>query len=180
MKPKTIRHILPKETIQRQDKMLEQHEAGVERLKAKIADAESHVAADAGADVTSPGQQAGRVLCRQEVVRRLQALNPNLIYEQSKEWPQFGGIYFNDRTVDPLTMKAIGKRHLCGIPHEIVSEFDIRLVLNEQVPDPTTVLHWRTVPKLEGHIPGYRSTILKLVKGGFISFEGAEREFTIY
>ena len=178
-KAKIRRHILAPKKIQRQDKILEQHELGKQRLKDKIAAAESHVAPDAGRDVTDADQQLGRRLARAEVVRRLQMLNPNLLYDQSKNWPEFGGLYFDDPTIDPLTVKPVGKRHLCGIPHELVAEFDVRLVINEQIPDPATALAWVTVPKLEGHIPGWRSTILKLVKAGLINLTAAELVFEI-
>lgn len=175
----TIKHIVTPEQMKACDALVEQHETGKQRLKDKIAAAESQVAPDGSSDVTSPAAQFGRAMRREDVVRRLQKLNPNLIYEHSKNWPLFGGLYIDDKSIDPLTMKPVGKRHLCGIPHEIVAEFDVRLVLKDRVPDPSIPLNWIEVPQIDGHIPGWRSTILKLVKGGQINLAAAEKEFEI-
>ena len=179
-KSKTIKHILSPEAIQAEDAINEQHEAGVQRLKSKIAEARSHTATDGGADVTNPQQQLGRGMTREAVMAKLQQLNPNLLYEQSRNYPKFGGIYFDDRSVDPITQAPVGKRQLCGIPHEIVAEFDVRLVLNEDVPDPAQPLNWITVPKIDGHIPGWRSTIMKLATKGYISLGAAENLFEVH
>jgi len=178
-KPSIVKSILSPEAIRAGESIEQQHAEGIERLENEITKRESFVAPDGAADVTNPRQQMGRSLMREDVVRKLQKLNPNLIYERSKNFPEFGGLYIQDFGIDDLTMKPIGKRHLCGFPHEAVSEFDVRLVMKERVPDPTIALHWVEVPKLEGHIPGWRSTIMKLVKGGYINLAAAEQEFNI-
>jgi hypothetical protein len=71
------------------------------------------------------------------------------------------------------------KRFLCGIPHEAIAEFDVRIVIEDKVPDPDIALHWIKVPQLDEHIPGWRSTLLKLVKHGVINLAAAEIEFEI-
>lgn len=178
-KSNTIKHIVTPELMQACDQAVEQHETGKQRLKDKIASAESHVAPDGTADVTNAAAQAGRSLLRWKFIDMLQKLNPNLMYEQSKAYPQFGGIYLDDHRTDPVTMLPVGKHQLCGIPHEAVSEFDVRIVLNEEVPDPATPLNWVTVPKIDGHIPGWRSTLLKLVKWNIVNLTEAEKLFKI-
>src|SRR3990167_7189648 len=165
MKPKPIRHILPPEGIRAGESIERQHAEGVQRLKDEIHKRESFVAPDGSADVTDAEQQMGRCLMREVVVAKLQKLNPNLMYERSKNWPEFGGMYIQDYSIDDLTLNMVGKKHLCWFPHTAIAEFDIRLVVNERVPDPTVPMHWLEAPKLEGHIPGWRSTIVKLVKG---------------
>ena len=179
-KPEILKTILSPEAIQAGESMEQQHAQGIQELKDEITKREQFVAPDNGADVASPQNQLGRAMTRADVVRKLQKLNSNLIYEQSKNWPEFGGLYIQDYGFDELTMKPIGKRHLCGFPHDVVAEFDVRIVVKDRVPDPTIPLHWIEVPKLEGHVPGWRSTILKLVKGGYINLTAAEHEFSIY
>lgn len=153
-----------------------------EQVNGEIAKRQSFVAPDGQADVTDAEQQQGRPLLRAELVRKLQKLNPNLMYEQARNYPEFGGLYIENKEIDFATnlIKVSGKKHLCGFPHEVVSEFDVRLVINDRIPDPDIPLHWIEVPQLEGHIPGWRSTIKKLVNGGYINLTAAETEFEIY
>src|SRR5881396_1366294 len=150
----------------------EQHHAETTaQIKGEIAKANAFVAPDGAADVTNPEAQRERYLYREEFVRRLQKLNSNLIYERSKEWPDFGGLYIQEWTMAPIegVLQHGQKRFLCGIPHEAISEFDVRVVIEEKIPDPDIPLHWITVPALQEHIPGWRSTIKKLVNRGIIN-----------
>ena len=160
----------------------EQHHAETTaQIKGEIAKANAFIAPDGTADVTNPEAQRERYLYREEFVRRLQKLNSNLIYERSKEWPDFGGLYL--QVWEPTTLTGLvektGKRFLCGIPHEAISEFDVRVVIEEKIPDPDIPLHWITMPALQEHIPGWRSTIKKLVNRGIINLDAADREFDI-
>ena len=178
-KSRIRRHIVQPDQRAGLDKLEERRATSKAEIQQTIAEAESHVVPDAGHDVTNHDDQKGRALTREEFVRRLQKLNPNLMYERSKEWPEFGGIYVNSYAIDALTLNPIGKIHLCGFPHDMVAEFDTRIVINERVPDPDIPLHWREVPALQEHIPGWRSTLLKLAKKGYISLGRAEVEFNI-
>ena len=140
---------------------------------------EAFVAPDGGADRTNVCAQLGRPLRRQEVIRRLRLLNSRFMYEQSRNYPQQGGIYVNDPRLDPVTLREIGKRFVCGIPHNIVSEFDLQQMEDAKLPDPDVPLHWQKVPDLKQHIPGWRSILLRLAGEGWITLADIEKFFKI-
>src|SRR5438046_3545029 len=141
-KARNRRQIVSAEQSAALEKLEERRATSKAEIKQTIAEAESHVVPDAGHDVTNAEDQKGRALTREEFVRRLQKLNPNLMYERSKEWPEFGGIYVNSYAIDALTLNPIGKIHLCGFPHDMVAEFDTRIGINEAVPHPAIPLHF--------------------------------------
>jgi hypothetical protein len=135
--------------------------------------------ADGTAPVTNPEAQAGRVLSRQEVVRRLRRLNPALSYETSVRYPEQGGIYITENRMDPVTGKSPWKRFVCGLPSGTVREFALRLTVPKVIPDPTIALHWRQIQAVDQQVPGWRSVLLKLIMEDLITPSGAEKEFQI-
>lgn len=128
---------------------------------------------DGDADVTNAEQQAGRLLHRSELMRRLGKLNPNLWYERSLRYPAQGGIYVKD------DRSPYGKRMVSALPHERVPEFSMPLTVPDVIPDTTVALHWQTIRRVESKVPGWRTVLLKLAMEGLITPSGIEEQFQI-
>lgn len=150
------------------------------RLEEEIRREATLLAPDGDMDVTDPDQQAGRSFHRSVIIRRLKKLNPGLVYERSLRKPTQGGIYFDGYRGDRLTGQLeYGHWFICGIPHETVREFDLRIVVSDGVPDPTISLHTQRILKLDSRERGWRSVLLELVKSGLIELDKAVQAFSI-
>lgn len=135
---------------------------------------------DAGRDVTDPEQQAGRILPRSLVMQRLRKLNPALLYEQARKFPDRGGIYYAGYLEDRTTGRVeYGRWFICGIPHERVREFDLRITTPRMIPDTSIALHSQTIQGVEGRERGWRSILLELVRAGLIPLDRADLAFHI-
>ena len=176
---KITKHILSTEQVQAGDRFIENQHRQKERLQNQLNSWESYVAPDGDADITNTEIQVGRPLHRAEVMRRLLRLNPHLRYEQAIADPDKGGIYAVENRIDPATGKAPWKRFICGIPHQRVTEFHIPCTVEQVVPDPDFPGEQRVVQRLNGHIPGWRAVLLKLLKENIITPAGIDREFQI-
>jgi hypothetical protein len=178
-KPKIIREIIAPEKAVQIAKGEETYENSRGLLKDELKKRKSFAAPDGTSDVTSAAEQEGRSLMRGEFMRKVRKLNPALFYERSNNHPAQGGIYFNDHAVNPLTLSRPGKRFLVGIVHSKITEFDVRVMGDSKVPDPDVALHWQSAPNLEQHVPGWRSTLLRLVIDGHLELEKVIQEFHI-
>jgi hypothetical protein len=150
-----------------------------QQLKDEIIKRQEFAAKDGDADVTSKENQEGRPYFRSQFVKKVRKLNPKLFYERSKRHPSQGGLYLNDQRIDPLTLRKVGKRMVCSFLHDKISEFDLRIMIDKRIPDPTIPLHWQNVPDLDQHVPGWRSCLLRLVMGELINLDAAVKEFKI-
>lgn len=175
--PKTI--IDPK-AIKVVDKLLEQKRQSDERLIADRKDRESYSAPDGDIlvhlDKFAP--QRGRVLHSDEIVRRLKLANSALQFEPAKNFPDIGGWYIVENRPDPVTNRVPWKRHICGMPIGEVWEFSKPLLVDEEIAseDGLSILKSN---KLEGHVPGWRQVLLRLVYDGAIKPADCEKYFQV-
>lgn len=148
------------------------------RLEEEIERESNLLRPDGDMDVTDPEQQAGRMLPRSLILARLRKLNPCLVYEQSKNYPEKGGIYYDGYLEDKVTGKLeYGHYFLCGIQHDYVREFDLRIAIPSVIPDPTIALHWQDISRVDSRERGWRSILLTLVKEGVIELDKAMTAF---
>src|ERR1035437_1159505 len=133
-------------------------------------------AAVAGRDgdflTTDSTAQLGRPLTRQQLVSRLAKLNPNLIFEQSRNFPHIGAVYVIDPTANltDLDERCRGRRHIVGMEWTGLSpEFTTRKVEYDQ---------WGK-PQMKGQVRGWRTVLARLIKERLISIPDAERVFSI-
>ena len=150
------------------------------RIEREIRTHASLLRPDGSADVTDPEQQAGRRLPRRMVIQRIQKMNPNLVYEQATNYPDRGGIYFNGARENIVTGEMEqGHWFICGIPHDMVNEFDLRYAVPDTIVDPTVAFHEQHIQKADQRDRGWRSVLLVLVKNGLIELARAEELFHI-
>jgi hypothetical protein len=176
---KIVKTILSPDQLKAGDRFVEGRHRQREQLRNQISQFESYTAPDGDADITKQEVQMGRPLHRREIMRRLFRLNPNLRYEQALADPLKGGIYSIENRINPATGKAPWKRFVCGIPHERVTEFHIPCTVEQTVPAPDLSGDQIVVQRLNGHIPGWRAVLLKLLKDNLVTPAGIDREFKI-
>ncbi len=176
---KTIRKILSAEEKRFTERVEHTRNVQTEQIQAEMQRESTLLKPDGDYAVTDAAAQSGRMLSREEIMRRLKRLNPSLSYETSFRYPDHGGIYVTENRIDPVTGKSPWKRFVCGIPSKTVREFALRLTVPKVIPDPTIALHWRTIQGVDQQVPGWRSILLKLIIEDLITPSGAEKEFQI-
>ena len=176
---KTVRRILSPETVKAVDGILQSRHESLERQKQERLQNDNLLAPDGSADVTNPEVQAGRKITRPDFIRRLQKLNPSLRYQQSKNYPKQGGIYFvGNRHDDQLNTVEYGEWFICGIPHEVIGEFSVRLTVPAVVPSAIAPV-FDTIQKVDGMERGWRAVLLTLLQGGLLTPAQIDKEFQI-
>lgn len=176
---KPVRKILSKETVKAVDGILQSRHDNTERLKDERARNDRLLAPDGGADVTNAEVQAGRRLLRADFIRRLQKLNPDLRYQQSKHFPAQGGVYWVGWRRDTEAQQtSYGEWFLCGIPHEVIPEFSTPLTKPTIVPS-TVADVWDTMNEVDGMVRGWRAVLLKLLQEGLLTPNEIDNEFQI-
>lgn len=147
----------------------EKHRQAAEGALAK------HSAVVAGLDgnvaTTDHLAQMGRALPRTELIERLHKLNPNLIFEQSRNYPTMGGIYIRDgiSNMTDLDFACRGRKHLVGMEWGISPEFTTRKIVEDKFGR----------PQMKGQIRGWRTILQRLIKERLIAIPAAERVFSI-
>jgi len=174
------KEILSPEVVKTVDKIKESQHASKERVVQDRKERESYIAPDGDVDIIrdKSAAQRGRVLQTTEIVRRLKRINPALIYEVSKNFPDIGAFYIIENRPNPLTNVSPWKRHICGIPNGEVWEFHRPLVIEEVIPEPEGLGQTKTV-KVEGQVPGWRQILLALIVDGAIKPADAEKYFNV-
>ena len=176
---KPVRKILSPEQVKAVDEILENRHKSREHQKQDRERNDRLLTPDGGVDVTNREAQMGRRISRADFVRRLQKLNPNLRYQQSKFYPKQGGIYIVcSRRDNVLGIVEFGEWFVCGIPHEVIGEFSVRLTKPTIVPhlvDPT----WDSMEQVEGMERGWRAVLYKLLMDGILTHTQIDNEFQI-
>jgi hypothetical protein len=116
--------------------------------------------------------QLGRPLTRQVLIERLSKMNPNLVFEQSKNYPHIGAVYVLDPTanLDDPDERCRGRRHIVGMEWTGISpEFTTRKVELDE---------WGN-PQMKGQIRGWRTILARLIHERLITVPDAERVFSI-
>lgn len=133
-------------------------------------------AAIAGKDgdylATDTNAQMGRPLTRRVLIERLSKLNPNLIFEQTRNFPHMGAVYLYDgiSNVDDFDPACRGRRHIVGMEWTGLSpEFTTRKIENDQFGR----------PQMKGQVRGWRTILARLIKERLIGISAAERVFSI-
>ena len=176
---KTVRKILSPETVKAADRILEHRHQSREHQKQERRTNDRLLAPDGSADVTNPEVQAGRRMTRQEFVRRLQKLNRNLKYHQSKNFPKQGGVYMVGYRRDNLVgTLEYGEWFVCGIPHEVINEFSVRLTKPVVIPSAIDPV-WEMMNQVDGMERGWRAVLLKLLMDGLLTPTQIDQEFQI-
>jgi hypothetical protein len=103
--------------------------------------------------------QVGIPLVGPRIIGRLKKLNRNLWFEVSAADPAKTGVYI---------LKSDGKggmekQFICGMETELSPEFSVRVVDD--------------AGKFKGEIRGWRTMLMRLIKGGFVQQEAAFRLF---
>jgi hypothetical protein len=127
---------------------------------------------DAGFLTTDAAAQLGRPLTRSVLIERLSKMNPNLVFEQSKNYPHIGAIYVLDPTanLDDPDERCRGRRHIVGMEWTGISpEFTTRKVELDE---------WGN-PQMKGQIRGWRTVLVRLIHEKLIGAAAAERVFSI-
>jgi hypothetical protein len=121
---------------------------------------------------TDASAQLGRPLTRKMLIERLSKLNPNLVFEQSRNYPDIGAVYVLDPTAnltDP-DERCRGRRHIVGMEWTGLSpEFTTRRIGMDQ---------WGK-PQMKGQIRGWRTVLVRLIKERLIAVAETERVFSI-
>ena len=121
---------------------------------------------------TDASAQLGRPLTRKVLIERLSKMNPNLIFEQSKNFPHIGAVYVIDPTANLTDSdeRCRGRRHIVGMEWTGLSpEFTTRRVQLDQ---------WGR-PQMKGQIRGWRTVLSRLIHERLIGVAEAERVFSI-
>jgi hypothetical protein len=161
------------------DRQIEQFFRDIEREKQRKA-ADSALAkqreAVAGHDgdflTTDASAQLGRPLTRKVLIERLSKMNPNLIFEQSRNFPHIGAVYVADPTANLTDMdeRCRGRRHIVGMEWTGLSpEFTTRKIEDDKFGR----------PQMKGQIRGWRTILARLIKERLITIPDAERVFSI-
>ena len=127
---------------------------------------------DAGFLTTDASAQLGRPLTRTVLIERLSKMNPNLIFEQSRNFPHIGAVYVIDPTANltDLDERNRGRRHIVGMEWTGLSpEFTTRKIELDQ---------WGK-PQMRGQIRGWRTVLSRLIHEKLIGVAAAERVFSI-
>lgn len=160
--------------------VLENKHKSDERVKAERQERESYTAPDGDVAIATDNfsPQRGRALHSDEIVRRLKLANPSILFEPARNFPDIGGFYVVENRPDPVTNVAPWKRHICGMPIGEVWEFSKPLIVDEEIgsEDGLSVLKSN---KLEGHVPGWRQILLRLVYDGVIQPADCEKYFHV-
>ncbi len=176
---KAVRKILSPEQVKAVDEILENRHKSREHQKQDRLRNDRLLTPDGGVDVTNREAQMGRRIPRPDFVRRLQKLNENIRYQRSIHEPKNGGLYWvGTRKDNLLGTTEYGEWFLCGIPHDVVGEFDVRLTKRTIVPavlDPV----WETMNQVDGLERGWRSVLLKLLLEGLLTPTQIDKEFEI-
>ena len=121
---------------------------------------------------TDASAQLGRPLTRKVLIERLSKMNPNLVFEQSRNYPEIGAVYVLDPTAnltDP-DERCRGRRFIVGMEWTGLSpEFTTRKI----EPD-----RWGN-PQMKGQIRGWRTVLSRLIHERLIGIAAAERVFSI-
>lgn len=145
-------------------------------IRDAIAAAEKSVEDDGSIDVTSLERQMGRPMLSADIIKRLNVLNSNLIFERGSAFPDKYGIYI------PFYDAAIGrttKKFICGMQAGQTPEFSVRHYKFVDMPDPTIIGQTRKVKEFTIETRGWRTVVMRLVKDGYINFTAAEKAFDI-
>lgn len=127
---------------------------------------------DGEVSTTNAAAQLGRPLSRQELIARLSRMNCNLIFEQSKNYPEMGAIYFRDgvSNLTDLDHNNRGRRHIVGMEWTGISpEFTTKKIVYDK---------WGK-PQMGGQVRGWRTVLQRLIKEQLIGIVETERVFAI-
>ena len=152
------------------DAQKDKHHKAAESAIAKQAAAVSGM--DGDYLTTDSSAQLGRPLPRSVIIARLSKLNPNLIFEQTRNFPHMGAVYVLDPTanLEDLDQKCRGRRHIVGMEWTGLSpEFTTRKIEYDQ---------WGK-PQMKGQVRGWRTILARLIKERLITVPDAERVFSI-
>lgn len=127
---------------------------------------------DGGVDVQNMEAQKGRWVTREELVRRIRKMNPNLFYEQSIYAPEQGAMYMHDWLLGQ-------KRMVVNFPHDVVFEFSVPITKPALQPVNATDAEWHVIQQVDQYRPGWRRVLVKLIHQGLITPSDAEREFKV-
>ena len=142
--------------------------AGAEAEKSR---AEVFSARDGKFDTTSAADQLGRPLTHSQIAARLARMNPALILEQTRAYPEMGAVYLVDPTANPVDLdpRCRGRQHIVGMTWGVSPEFTSRKVRYDDHGTPNTI----SLTK------GWRDVLKVLIKRRLVTPEQCEREFAI-
>lgn len=123
---------------------------------------------DGGHAVTSLEQQLGRPMTSQQVIQRLEKLNPYLHFEVSISDPTKMGIY---------RLSPEGKRFICGMERGFMPEFSVRHGEDIEMPSPDLDGTKKTVRRITRETRGWRTVLARLVRAGLLRVPDIERTF---
>lgn len=144
---------------------------------------------DEGYDCTQLEQRIGSPLATTEVIRRLLLCNSNLIFEQSLNYPDMTGVYYekDERTAaGGWARRKVFMFTLASTP--VMPEKEVVHVRKKKVPNPDLlnamggpvdreVVKWIEVDEPYDYTRGWRSVLIRLLKARLITWASVQTYF---
>lgn len=186
-----LKKILSREEIRRGE--AKERFAAIQReaLQEHIRSKEQTLKIDTDVDSTNREQQEGRKLHVSTVIHRLRQINPNLMFEVSKNYPNLMGIYVIENRPDEQGRMTPQLRHVCGMENGMMPEFTVTIPAKEKtrVPDPDFDGHaeqmkspedgWLEVAEYDDEVRGWRNVLFRLIQQKLITEAQAEKHFNV-
>lgn len=138
-------------------------------------------------DMTNLAERWGRALQVNAFIDILKRLQPKLIFELSKNYPDKIGIYVPVANRDPISRRVhVDKRHVCGMISGLefggigvgyMPEFSVIVNTPEFVPTPEGTVTEKK--KFAREIRGWRTVLAALIMDGLLAEAQVERTFRI-
>lgn len=181
--------ILSKEEIRRGE--AQERFAAIQRqaLVDEIRNKEATLSFDGVVDSLNADLQQGRRVHVSTVMQRLQKMNPSLLFEPSKQYPEKMGIYVIENRPDETGTPRAQLRFICGMENGWMPEFTIAQAEETRLPDPdfdptkdvmeTADDGWLNVSEYKDETRGWRNVLFRLIQARLIDEAQAERHFNI-
>jgi len=140
---------------------------------------------DNGREVSDLLAQMGRPLSSQEVQRRINLINPRIIFERCIRYPELTGVYIEVEERNPAGGFTKRKMHLFGMESGMMPEFSVLHKTKKNIanPDlfgnktPTREVDWLKVDTFASETRGWRTVLIRLLKARLINRIDVERFF---
>jgi len=164
-------------------------DARLRALTDDIRSAEISVSGDNGVNTSEWEARVGRAMSSDTVIAKLRQCNPKLYFERSRGFPNLYGIYIMDQPEGRVYVNPEGQvlrlTHICGMEAGIMPEFTVVHRTEKKVANPELFgnkvpireIDWKTVDTYSDQTRGWRTILVRLLHGGFITRADVEKHF---